>query len=26
VPIWLKGYHATGKETYESEWAEGWTP
>ena len=26
VPIWLKGYHATGKETYESEWAEGWQP
>ena len=26
VPSWLKGYHATGKEDYESEWAEAWTP
>jgi peptide/nickel transport system substrate-binding protein len=26
VPVWLKGYHATGKEDYESEWAEGWQP
>ena len=26
VPIWLQGYAATGKEDYESEWAEGWHP
>lgn len=26
VPVWLKGYKATGKEDYESEWAEGWSP
>lgn len=24
VPVWLKGYAATGKEDYESEWAEAW--
>ena len=26
VPTWLKGYGATGKEDYESQWAEGWRP
>jgi peptide/nickel transport system substrate-binding protein len=26
VPIWMKGYAATGKETYESEWVEQWHP